>query len=68
MCFIKAKASTPKVPKTVEKDPVVRKQADASVTKTSVDEARNGYKENIKTSVIGLTDDAVTRKKTLLGE
>ena len=68
MCFIRAKASTPKITKTVKKDPVVRQQADASVTKTSVDDAQNGYKENIKTSVIGLTDEAVTRKKTLLGE
>ena len=67
MCFIKAKTSTPKVPKTVEKQ-VVRHQADASATKLSADEGQTGYRENIKTSVIGLSDDAVTNKKTLLGE
>ena len=65
MCFIKSKSV--KVPKKAVQN-VVRHQADADTTKTSLDENRIGYKENIKTSVIGLTDDAVTDKKTLLGE
>ena len=64
MCFIKTK--TPKISKKVS-DPVVRHQADASVTKTTGDSA-GGYRENIKTSVIGLSDDITTNKKTLLGE
>ena len=52
----------------VKTDPVVRKQADASVTKTSQSENLRGYEQNIKTSPIGLTDSANTEKKTLLGE
>ena len=66
MCFIK-KASMPVLPKTVESVPVERHQADASVTKFSNNEAQ-GYKQNIKTSIIGLTDEANVKKKTLLGE
>lgn len=65
MCFIRTK--TPKVSKKVS-DPVVRHQADASVTKTTNDGAAGSYRDNIKTSVIGLSDDMVTNKKTLLGE
>ena len=67
MCFIKSKSSSQTVPKKVS-DPVVRHQADASVTKSTSENTQTGYRENIKTSVIGLTDDAVTKKKTLLGE
>ena len=39
MCFIKSKSS-PKIPKRTE-EPVVRHQADASVTKSSLEELRN---------------------------
>ena len=68
MCFIRSKKSGPSVPDEVEQEQVVRHQADASLTKTAMDEGQAGYKGNIKTSVIGLSDDAVTNKKTLLGE
>ena len=68
MCFIKSRVKTPKVEKKVEKAPVVRTQADASLTKTSPNENQTGYKQNIKTSIVGLTDDAVVDKKTLLGD
>lgn len=69
MCLIKSKkVKTPKVPKQVQPDPVIRQQADASLTKTGADESFQGYERNIKTSVIGLTDEAPTQKKTLLGE
>ena len=65
MCFIKAKSS--KIPKKAT-ETVVRHEANADVTKTSLDGNQTGYRGNIKTSVIGLTDEAVTSKKTLLGE
>ena len=59
MCFIRTK--TPKVSKKAS-DPVVRHQADASVTKTTNDGSAGAYRENIKTSVIGLSDDITTNK------
>lgn len=64
MCFIKK--SSPAVVQQ-KQEPVERHQADASVTKLSNNEVQ-GYKQNIKTSAIGLTDDAKIQKKTLLGE
>ncbi len=70
MCFIK-KSSIPAsvvVPKQVESAPVERHQADASKTKFMSNENNQGYKENIRTSIIGLTDEAKVDKKTLLGE
>ncbi len=70
MCFIK-KPSIPApvaVPQQVEPEPVERHQADASKTKFSTNEVNQGYRENIRTSVIGLTDEAKIDKKTLLGE
>ena len=65
MCFTK---SAPVV--TVEpKDPVIRHEADASLTKNSKNNyASDGFKQNIKTSPLGLEDSANTQKKTLLGE
>ena len=68
MCFIKSKSPSPKVPDKVEEKQVVSHQANASLTKTSVDQKQTGYQDNIRTSVIGLTDEANTKKKTLLGE
>ena len=68
MCFIRSKTPKIQTQSKVEPTPVVRHQADASVTKSSVNDNQSAYKENIKTSVIGLTDDAITKKKTLLGE
>ena len=68
MCFLKSKVKTPKVPKKTQPKEVVRHQADAEATKLSPDENRTGYKQNIKTSIIGLSDDAITNKKTLLGD
>ncbi len=65
MCFIKS--STP-VSAEVETTQVERKQADASVTKSSQSQRLRGYEQNIKTSPVGLTDSANTEKKTLLGE
>ncbi len=63
MCF--AKTSTPKIE---QQDPVVRHEADASTTKNSTQSQSFGYKENLKTSPVGLLDEANTEKKTLLGE
>ena len=68
MCFIKSKVKMPKVPKKTKSKAVVRHQADAEATKLSPDDNRTGYKQNIKTSIIGLSDNAVTDKKILLGD
>ncbi len=62
MCF--AKTSVPKV----EQEAVVRHEADASATKNSTQSQSSAYKENLKTSPVGLVDEANTNKKTLLGE
>ncbi len=64
MCFIKS--SSPAVPEVQET--VQRHEANAEVTKTSQSENLRGYEQNVKTSPIGLTDDASVNKKTLLGE
>ncbi len=65
MCFAK---STPKIDSTPQES-VVRHEADASLTKNSSNsEKQGGFKENIKTSALGLEDNANTEKKTLLGE
>ena len=66
MCFMKS--SKPAQIKEVVQEPVVRHEADASVTKNSGQNLSSGYKENLKTSPIGLTDEANVKKKTLLGE
>ncbi len=66
MCFMKS--SKPAQIKEVVQEPVVRHEADASVTKNSEQSLSSGYKENLKTSPIGLTDEANVKKKTLLGE
>ena len=67
MCFAK---STPKIIAPVEKQqPIVRHEADASVTKNSLDERHKGaFLQNVKTSAFGLEDNASIKKKTLLGE
>jgi len=63
MCFAK---SSPVV--VAPQDPVVRHEADASLTKNSKNQNISGYQQNIKTTPIGLEDNANTKKKTLLGE
>lgn len=65
MCFVSSSGSAD-IPKEPE---VERKQADASLTKNSLNANSNrGYRQNIKTSAIGLTDEANTGKSVLLGE
>ncbi len=67
MCFMK-KARIPIIP-TPEPAKVERHQADASLTKnSSKDNQPKGYLENLKTTPVGLFDNAETEKKTLLGE
>ena len=64
MCFVKSSS-----PKIVEEPEVERKQANASLTKNSINTTSNrGYQQNIRTSAYGLTDMANTEKNTLLGE
>jgi len=68
MCFFKTKTKAPKIPKTVEPDPVIRHEANASLTKTSLDSPQSTSKQAINHSIIGLTDENLDPKKTLLGE
>lgn len=64
MCFTK---SSPVVSE--PQDSVVQHEADASLTKNSKNAtSASAFQENIKTSPIGLEDNANTKKKTLLGE
>ena len=63
MCFAK---STPSIPK---EDPVIQHEANASITKNSANNRlSSGFKQNIKTSALGLEDVPNQTKKTLLGE
>lgn len=64
MCFVKS--SVDKVEVVQQQDPIIRKKADASITKnTNTDRNKSAFLENIKTSAFGLEDET---KKTLLGE
>jgi len=64
MCITK----TPSI-STIEPENVVRKEANAQLTKNfSKQEKIGSYETNLKTSPIGLTDNVKTQKKTLLGE
>ena len=66
MCFAK---SAPAAPVIEPQDPVVRHEANASITKNSQNnDMKGGFKQNIKTTALGLEDNANTEKKTLLGE
>lgn len=66
MCFAK---SAPAAPVIKPQDPVVRHEANASITKNSQNsESKGGFKQNIKTTALGLDENANTDKKTLLGE
>ncbi|MBQ4646390.1 MAG: hypothetical protein IJB79_03485 [Candidatus Gastranaerophilales bacterium] len=64
MCFAKSS------PVVVEpQEPVVRHEANASLTKNSKDiNSASAFKDNIKTSPLGLDDLTNKTKKTLLGE
>lgn len=70
MCFVKSKAAevAPVVNEPQQQDIVQRKEADASLTKTSQIEEKRGFAQNIKTSALGLQDDASVSQKRLLGE
>ena len=66
MCF--AKSSPAPVVVSEPKDPVIRHEADASLTKNSKNNIQSGFQQNVKTSALGLDEQAKTSKKTLLGE
>ncbi len=72
MCFVKSsKPSAAMQAQLSTPEPeVIRKQADATLTKSSTPNlsANNAYKQNIRTSALGLTDNTYTSKNTLLGE
>ncbi len=64
MCFTKSSNIV-----VAPQDPVVRHEANASMTKNSKNNViESGFKENIKTSALGLQDETMKDKKTLLGE
>lgn len=65
MCFAKSAPAVVVEPQ----DPVIRHEADAALTKNSQNtNSAAGFKQNIKTSAIGIDDEAKTARKTLLGE
>ena len=65
MCFKKSVSIVP----VAQPDPVIRKEANASITKNSKTSlTSDGFKENIKTSPLGIEENPKTQKKTLLGE
>ena len=68
MCFVKT--STPSIPKeSIQEDTVKIHEADADLTKNSQNNKElSAYKQNVKTSMLGLEDVTSDKKKTLLGE
>ncbi len=68
MCFIKSSGISNAQSAIQEQSAVVRHEADASATKNQEYKKQQGYEQNLKTSAIGLQDEAKTGKKTLLGE
>ena len=63
MCFAKS------APAVVKSEPVVRHEANASITKNnSINAKASGYSQNIRTSAFGIDELPNTNKKTLLGE
>lgn len=68
MCFIKSpKISMPQ--EILQEDSVQRHTADSALTKNSArTPLQSAYVQNIKTSPVGLSEDAAVQKKTLLGE
>lgn len=65
MCITKSPSTIPEI----ESEKVIRKEANAQLTKNSQNKEKlNSYANNLKTSPVGLTDIATTDKKTLLGE
>lgn len=69
MCFAKSSPTVVKADPVIAQEPVVRKEADASLTKNVKDEKNKGaFLQNIKTSAYGLSEVANVQKKTLLGE
>ena len=69
MCFIKrSKSASAAAAVSAQQEPVERHEANASITKNSGQTLTSGYRENLKTSPIGLSEEAKVNKKTLLGE
>ena len=69
MCFVKKAATVIEEEEIQQKDPVIRQQADATLTKNSQNNTkRSGYTQNVKTTPLGLEDISNNNKKTLLGE
>lgn len=67
MCFVKS--SPVDISAQIQKPVVERHQADAAATKNSlIDNQPRGYLQNIKTTPLGLIDNANVQKKTLLGD
>lgn len=68
MCFAKSAPAQTTAPAEPQ-DPVIQHEADASLTKNTKNINNQGaFKQNIKTSALGLDEQANTAKKTLLGE
>ena len=65
MCF---KSSSMPIVVPAETQKVEVHKADASATKKSQNLNSTAYRENFKTSPIGLSDNAQSEKHTLLGE
>lgn len=67
MCFIKSPKAIETV--AVEQEPIAElKEANASITKNSSNQENQTKNQNIKTTPLGLIDEAPVQKKTLLGE
>lgn len=67
MCFVKSQSIRENDESALE-NLVSRKEADASLTKNTSATQQGSYEQNIRTSAIGLKDEAKVNRKTLLGE
>ena len=68
MCFAKS-GSSGNIAPVEPKEPVIRHEANASITKNSKEDRNKGaFLQNVKTSNFGIDEQANITKKTLLGE
>ncbi len=68
MCFIKSPSAPALIEAPKQSEVVQRHQANASATKAQKSENTQGFRENLKTSPVGIEEETTTQKKTFLGE
>lgn len=68
MCFIKSSGINAQQASIQEENAVVRHEADASITKNQNTNNSTNKNQNLRTTPMGLQEEAKTERKTLLGD